>query len=361
MFTISISLCLISLHVSAFALVSKQRYQKDARSQLDMLFLSAADDDDNASVERKTNAKKVMLISDSTGVTAKTALSKCLSQFEWDDDQCFVTEDGEYCEIRRKLFTFVRSEEAVAAILKKAKKQKAMVAFTFADPNLRMKTVRMCELSNLPSVDLMGPMLDCLSNFLEQSPVGAPRTKVSLNSNYYSRIEAVEFTLKADDGRAPWLAQEADVVIVGVSRTGKTPLSVVLSQLMGWKVCNIPLVLEVPPPDVLMDVEKIDPKRVFCLIIHPKELGRIRRARLESRGVTTIESGRVGTGRGGGSADAVPITKSNYADRNYLLKDLMKARELCRSQGWTEIDVTDTAVEETASYISELISERFDD
>merc|ERR1711957_479416 len=127
----------------------------------------------------------------------------------------------------------------------------------------------------------------------------------------------------------------ADVVIVGVSRTGKTPLCVVLSQMMGWKVGNVPLVLEVPPPAELLDT------------INPNQLKKIRQTRLEMRGVKEQEN----------RSDA--MSQSNYADRNYLLKDLKKARELCQSQGWTEVDVTGRAVEETAAMLSEIITNRF--
>jgi len=176
-----------------------------------------------------------------------------------------------------------------------------------------------------------------------------------LNRDYFRRIEAVEFTLKADDGQAPWLLRDADVVIVGVSRTGKTPLSVVLSQMMGWKVGNVPLVLEVPPPAQLLDMDEIDSKRVFCLTINPKDLKRIRERRLEMRGVKEQEK-RID------SLSGVNVnTKSNYADRNYLLKDLKNARELCLAQGWTEVDVTGRAVEETAAVLSEIMTKRFED
>lgn len=126
-------------------------------------------------------------------------------------------------------------------------------------------------MSGLNAVDLMGPLLDGLSEFFGEDPLGTPGGDLSkrsegggfkLTDSYYKRIEAVEFTLKADDGSAPWLLEEADVVLCGVSRTGKTPLSVVLAQQMGLKVANIPLVMEVKPPKELFDKEKMDNKKV---------------------------------------------------------------------------------------------------
>jgi regulator of PEP synthase PpsR (kinase-PPPase family) len=243
----------------------------------------------------------------------------------------------------------------MASVVKKAKEKKAFILFTIADPLLRAKTLRMCELSNIPAIDLLGPSIDSLSQFLQRDPLGVPRAvpqRVGLSDTYYRRIEAVEFTLKADDGQAPWLLSEADVILVGVSRTGKTPLSVVISQTMGLKVANIPLVLEVPPPKELFEHD-IDPKRIFCLTIAPIELKRIRTTRLERRNVKKIEEKY--------SVDNDKINKSNYNDRAYLMNDLRNARELATKHNWTQIDVTGRAVEETASFVSEMMNERFED
>ena len=202
----------------------------------------------------------------------------------------------------------------------------------------------MCILSNLHYVDLMGPLLDELSKFLSQSPKGVPdlpkfsHPSVSLTDSYYRRIAAVEFTLKADDGASPRLLPDADVVIVGVSRTGKTPLSVVLAQQYGLKVANVPLVLEVGAPPELKDC---DPRRVFCLTINPSELRRIRTARLERSGAAKFQEATGAT--------------SKYADRSYLLQDLQNAKRVAEEGGYRVIDVTARAVEETASEVAEAL------
>jgi regulator of PEP synthase PpsR (kinase-PPPase family) len=232
-----------------------------------------------------------------------------------------------------------------------------MVVYTLADPELRESAARMCELEGLVHVDLLGPMFSSMAALFQREPLGRPdtpntitnnnqkRRRRSLSDAYYRRIEAVEFTLKADDGMAPWLLPEADVILVGVSRTGKTPLSVVLSQAAGIKVANVPLVMEVPPPRQLLDKETIDSRRVFCLTLNPGDLQRIRKTRLER------ELG----------SESSEKTQSNYADRAYLIKDLMTAKRLTDAQDWTEIDVTGRAVEETASLISSILKERFPD
>jgi regulator of PEP synthase PpsR (kinase-PPPase family) len=159
--------------------------------------------------------------------------------------------------------------------------------------------------------------------------------------------------LKADDGQAPWLLPEADIVLVGVSRSGKTPLSVVLSQTMSLKVANIPLVMEVPPPIQL--IKDVDPRRVFCLTISPSELRRIRTNRLERRGVKDMEA-KIEKDI---NKSNIVIPKSNYADRSYILKDLSSVRQLCAKYNWTEVDVTGRAVEETATDIVEMFNQRF--
>lgn len=226
--------------------------------------------------------------------------------------------------------------------------------FTLADSNLRQVARQHCYENGIPHSDLMGPSLDVLANFLDREPLGIParfeggnHKRRALGDAYYQRMDAVEFCLKADDGQSPWLLPEADVVIVGVSRSGKTPLSVVLSQTMALKVANIPLVLEVPPPTQLL--EQVDPRRVFCLTIAPTQLRKIRSSRLERRNVRSVEQ----------QYEAPDQAQSKYADRNYLLKDLQSARSLAQKYNWTEIDVTGRAVEETATLIVELYNERF--
>jgi regulator of PEP synthase PpsR (kinase-PPPase family) len=299
----------------------------------------------------KVETKNIFAISDSTGVTAKSTIRKCLAQF----GPCDERFQSDECDVQIRTFTFIRGEATMASVVKKAQEKKAFILFTIADPVLRAKTSRMCELSNIPAVDLLGPSLYSLSQFLQRDPIGIPMLvppRVGLSDNYYRRIEAVEFTLKADDGQAPWLLSEADVIIVGVSRTGKTPLSVVISQTMGLKVANIPLVLEVPPPKELFE-SGIDPNRIFCLTIAPIELKRIRTTRLERRNVKKIEEKY--------SVDNDKINKSNYNDRAYLMNDLRNARELATKHNWTQIDVTGRAVEETASFVSEMMNERFED
>ena len=336
--------------------------------------------------------KRILILSDTTGLMAKSAVEKSLAQFNGcGDERFFLVPDetpsskeeeedddeeeeefgyDESCEnISTRLFSFLKTEEEVASILKQAGEGfEALVVYTFADPVLRESTRRMCELSQFGHVDLLSPMFDAMSSLLDQQPSGtlpldlggtdddksSPRSVRSSSSNnnksrrslsdkYFRRIEAVEYTLKCDDGKNPREWDQADLILCGVSRTGKTPLSVVLSQTMGLKVANIPLVVDLPPPRQLFEV---DPNRVICLTLSLNDLIRIRRHRLRKMGTQ-------GRGAGGGMA------RSTYADPEYLQRDLEHAKQLASENGFTEIDVTGRAVEETASLISALLNQRF--
>jgi regulator of PEP synthase PpsR (kinase-PPPase family) len=322
-----------------------------------------------AETERsKIRPKAIMILSDTTGVTAKTAVEKGLAQFNGCDDRFFTvgntdlnnsdsdndSEGDEACEtMNTKTYPFVRTEEDVAAILKNAQGWTALVVFTMADPALRESTRRMCEVANVQYVDLLGHMFDVMSGFFQRQPLGAPmitRTdrpnrRRALSDSYYRRIEAVEYTLKCDDGMSPKNWKEADVVLLGVSRTGKTPLSVILAQTMGLKVANIPLVVDLAPNKQLFEPE-MDPRRIFCLTLNQDDLQRIRKNRLSR------ELKRAGRRQ---------AASSTYADRDYLYRDLENARAIAVKHGYTIIDVTGRAVEETASLISSVLNERFPD
>jgi regulator of PEP synthase PpsR (kinase-PPPase family) len=308
--------------------------------------------------------KAILILSDTTGVTAKTAVEKGLAQFNGCDDRFFTVQNNENdsdddgdeaCEsMNTRIYPFLRNEDDVAAILKKAKGLTALVVFTLADPELREKTCRMCELANVQYVDLLGPMFDAMSGFFQRQPLGMvtrattdrlPNKRRALSDSYYRRVEAVEYTLKCDDGMSPSSWKEADVVLLGVSRTGKTPLSVILAQNMGLKVANVPLVVDLPPPRQLFQPE-MDPRRIFCLTLNADDLQRIRKNRL-SRELK--------------KAARRQAASSTYADKEYLYRDLEHAREIAVQNGYTIIDVTGRAVEETASLISSVLNERFPD
>lgn len=156
---------------------------------------------------------------------------------------------------------------------------------------------------------------------------------VLMDFNDDARNAAVDFTMQTDDGMHPKLLHQADIIVLGVSRSGKTPLSIYISQTAGLKVANIPLVFELQPPKELTDDPRIDPRRVFCLTRQVSEMERMRLSRLD---------------RELKGADAHVGKNSTYADCAYIRKDLAKARNLAKNNGYTEIDVTGRALEECA-------------
>jgi len=165
------------------------------------------------------------------------------------------------------------------------------------------------------------------------------------------RKTAIEFTMKTDDGMCPQLLHQADIIILGVSRTGKTPLSIFISQTRGLRVANIPLVFELEPPNELIHPNAaagnaIDPRRVFCLTRDVEEMEKLRISRMQQAFHHVPEKLR---------------QESTYANYSYIRKDLAKARNLCKQFGFTELDVTERALEECASIIVSKMKERFPD
>lgn len=314
--------------------------------------------------------KAIIIISDTTGVTAKSAVEKSLAQFNGCDERYMVTymsevkddidEEDTDCEnLTTQIYPFVKTDHEIASIIRRVGERKnAIVVYTLSDPLLREQTSRMCTIENIPHVDLLGPMYDTMAIFFNRQPFGTEGYKRSFNpvsqdmnkqstrrylsDDYYRRIEAVEFTLKCDDGMNPNQLPDADVVICGVSRTGKTPLSVVLAQTMGLKVANIPLVVDLPPPALLLNAQKVNPKRVFVLTLNTDDLLKIRKTRIERE-------------------LRYSSNKSTYADRKYIINDLTHAKQISAQYGFTEIDVTGRAVEETASLIRSYLYDRFGD
>jgi regulator of PEP synthase PpsR (kinase-PPPase family) len=173
-----------------------------------------------------------------------------------------------------------------------------------------------------------------LSQYLGARPRGVPGLLHTITDDYFRRIEAVEFTVKNDDGREPRALPRADIVLVGISRTSKTPLSTFLAQ-KGYRVSNVPLVLDIPPPE---ELALVDEERVFGLTIRIEELLRIRQTRLRHLGM--------------------PETTS-YAQREHIAAELAYAQNIFRQHPtWPVIDITGKAIEETAADILRIFGDR---
>jgi len=264
-----------------------------------------------------TQRATVFLISDSTGETAEKTLKAAMAQFPKDEAKI----------VRRR---YIRTEEQIEAVIDEAKLEYALLIFTFVSEPLRMKMREVALKSGLMAVDLLGPLLTAMSHFLDRSPHSEPGLLHQIDREYYSRVEAVQFTVKHDDGQHLHGVSKADIVLVGPSRTAKTPLSIYLARF-GLKVANIPLVLNIPIPGVL---EQVEQNRVVGLMIDPHRLMEIRKARLKK----------------------LKQQATAYAKIDPIIQELNYCREIYRQHPkWGIIDVTGRAVEEVATDVRALI------
>jgi [pyruvate, water dikinase]-phosphate phosphotransferase / [pyruvate, water dikinase] kinase len=255
--------------------------------------------------------RTIFVLSDSTGSTAETVARAAVMQFS-------------DANIRIRRFPNVRTEAALRRILNLAKGENAMVVHTVGLRTLRDLMNYETDRLGLNSLDLLGPLLTRLSTHLGRVPYNLPGLLHQLDDAYFGRVEAVEFTVRHDDGLGMDTLAGADIIIAGVSRTSKTPLSMYLAHL-GHRVANVPIVPGIPPPEQLLDAPK---EKVFGLIIRPEALIRVREERLRKLGVRK---------------------KTSYVDNHAIQEELVQARRLFQSQGWHVIDVSGKAVEEVAT------------
>jgi len=253
------------------------------------------------------------VLSDATAETAERVLRAGLAQFQ-----------DVVPEIR--IFSLLRGEEQIEEVLRQAVQANALIIYTFVHPEQRGLIEQRARVYQLETVDLIGQIVGRLSHFLGAKPTGTPGVP-KLNQAYFDRIEAVEFAVKHDDGQAVQGLHLADVVLVGLSRTSKTPLSTYLAQ-KGLKVANVPVVLGLPLP---REIEQIDQARIFGLTINVGALIRIRRARLKALNM--------------------PVD-TDYARRDHIVRELSYARDIFTAHAtWPVIDVSEKAIEETAAIV----------
>ena len=209
-----------------------------------------------------------------------------------------------------------------------------MVIYTIVSPELRKHVQETSKKEHVRSVDLLGPLLSAFSNLFETEPDYQPGLLHAVNDKYFEKVAAVEFTLNHDDGRNLKSLDECDVVLVGISRTSKTPLSIFLS-MEGLKVVNIPIILDMPLPENLF---QIDQRKIFGLTIDPEALREIRQNRLS----------KLGTNASG-----------DYADTRKVVEEIEWANKLFEeNRRWPVFNVTNKALEETASEIVKLLQMR---
>lgn len=226
----------------------------------------------------------------------------------------------------------VRRLAQIERVIAQAKEQGGIIVHTMVDALLRQRLIDLAQENNLPAIDLMGDLIEHLTTVLGQPPVQKPGLYRQLHRPYFERIEAIEYALKHDDGQNPEGWPAADVLLVGVSRTGKTPLSVYLS-VLGWKVANFPIVLELPIPPELY---QLDPTRVIGLKIDIDRLIAYRRRRISQMGISD---------------------QSNYTDPALVEEELELAQSVFQKGGFYTINVTDKTVEVSADEVIKRISQ----
>src|SRR6476659_11491126 len=209
------------------------------------------------------------VVSDSTGETAEKVVRAALLQFP---------QAGAVI----RLHTRVRTTEIARTILERSSKEGALFVFTVVSPELREFIHSSTSELKVDAVDVIGSLIGKLGHFLDREPINMPSSMLPLSEEYFRRIEAVEFAVKSDDGKEPRNFKKADLVLVGVSRTSKTPLSTLLAQ-RGLKVANLPIVLGIAPPPELEDAPQ---ERVVGLTIEINQLVEIRKARLKQLGMS---------------------------------------------------------------------------
>ncbi|HTX89419.1 MAG TPA: pyruvate, water dikinase regulatory protein [Bacteroidales bacterium] len=255
---------------------------------------------------------RIFVISDGTGRTAEQTLMAALTQFP-------------NAQVEIVLKQEIRTEQQIAEIMPEIEEAKGIIVHTLVSESLREFIVKHSRIHNVDAIDLMGPLLSRLSHHLANSPSGEPGLFFRLNKEYFKRIDSMQFAFTHDDGQRYTEYEKAEIILVGVSRTFKTPLCIFLA-FKGWFVANYPIVLGVDPPELL---GRIPPGHIFGLTTQAGDLSSLRSVRQEYLGGCAGE----------------------YASLEYVKKELNYAQEIFSRYQWPVISVTHKPIEEIASEI----------
>jgi len=259
---------------------------------------------------------EIFVISDGTGETASSAVRAAMTQLpsRW----------------RLRSFSDVRKPAQVNRVVEQAAAANAIVVYTIVDEALAEAVRQAGPVHEIPTIDLLGPLISTIASHGRIEPEFRPGLLHGFSDDYFKRVEAVEFAVRHDDGANLHTLFDADIVLTGVSRTSKTPLSMYLAQ-RGFKTGNVPLVPGMAAPAELVD---LDSSKVFGLLVDDATLIEIRRSRIRA-------------------LRASPYT--TYADPDGVREELIRARRLFRENGWRTVQITGRAVEENAARILELL------
>jgi len=262
----------------------------------------------------------VFLVSGGAGSSGQQLVNTVLAQFTGPEIPVVVT-------------PHVRSAEEIQQAVIRAASAGGVIVHTLVNADLRHLLTELAQDRGVAAIDLMGDLLDCLAVVLGQKPAGKPGLYRQRREAYFERVAAIEFTVSHDDGIRIDDLPKADIVLVGVSRSGKTPLSMYLS-VMGWKVANVPFILSLTPPP---ELSQVDSRRVVGLIVEPGQLISHRRWRQQSLGIPK---------------------NSSYTDAEDIYEEAEAARRFFRRQGFGLVNTTDKPIETSAEEVIDLVTRR---
>jgi hypothetical protein len=260
------------------------------------------------------------LISDATGTTLLGLARACLAQFEG-------------LKPIKKFWPLVRTTAQLERVIKEIRANPGPVIFTMVDKKMRRRLQDVCDDLHVPCIPVLDPILRALSNHFDMDATRVPGLQHALDDDYFQRVSAIDFSMAHDDGRKTDTLGKADVILVGVSRTSKTPTSIYLAR-RGIKTGNIPLVPDVPMDESIFQFEK---PLYVGLTTTPDRLMQLRRSRLKAD--DDVKS---------------YMTENEYLDIDLIEEEVRKARKLFAKYEWPVIDVTKRSVEETSAEILSL-------
>ena len=264
------------------------------------------------------NTYDIYLISDSTGETLERIFLAIKAQFK-------------NFKYKTHFYSFTRTENQISKILEVSEKNNnAIVLYTIVDNKLARHLSNECGTKNIPCFGILGDLIISFSKLLDQKALNVPSRQHIMDDEYYKKIEAIQFTMNHDDGNSVEDIEKSDVILLGVSRTSKTPTSIYLAN-KGMKISNIPLVNEKSVPDILK--ENPQKKCVVGLTAEPNRLVDLRKNRMQS--IKDNES-------------------TEYTNLDIVQKEMEDARKLFQKYKWPSIDVTRKSVEETAASILKI-------
>ena len=269
-------------------------------------------------MDQTKSVPTIFIVSGGVGASGEQLVHTLLAQFPEDAVQVITIGN-------------VRDPEQVTAALNRAQKLGALVVYTLVDPGLHDHIRQEAERLQMPAVDLMGPIMGWVTKKLGVAPKAQPGLYRHLHPEYFERVDAIDFTMAHDDGKNPDGWTQAQAVLVGASRVGKTPLSLYLA-ILGWKIANYPLVPQVPIPEELFS---LDPQRVIGITVEPDQLLQHRTSRQKQLGAPG---------------------PSPYADTEAVYEEVEEAKKIFRRGRFKVIDMTDKTIEQGADEIIRHLS-----